>query len=537
MDMQRFVEELSRELGTGPVGLSASQSAQESLENLGAVWLAAAIKPRLLISEGSPCRFVLHMDHQEPMRNYQGTPVGMTQCGTVIVGDGNKKAQRERIVLPSPGILQGGGEFATGPRYDRKSVVISQIYSNAYQQVPFLLDTYRQHRSRPSDLRSANRHFDSYSTSYIGESDTTQLVMWIAMHWAESGGAESWAWRQAEIAHEAGFKLVFTFDRAAPQRQLTRALALTPDVYLVGNGLSAEHYNDFARTLIARHAITHVHIHHSMLAYSTCEELRLTYPFLHIEDSTHIAEYRGGGFVRPSIENDAHIDLHHVISPQLVDLYTDAGIQPEKIAFKPLTDLSLASGDRAQKANAPGRDRTVLTVGFLGRFSMQKRPYLFVATAAALTHLARESFRFIMQGSGELDSTIDEYIARYRMTDVIERRPWAPADRLLADLDVLLVPSENEGLTLTALEADAHRVLVVSTDVGSQRSVIADGALLPREPLAFLRQCIPLLKSLARHPRLRDQLLDEQHQKVSELSNTEPASAFYQRHYTKDVLV
>ena len=40
--------------------------------------------------------------------------------------------------------------------------------------------------------------------------------------------------------------------------------------------------------------------------------------------------------------------------------------------------------------------------------------------------------------------------------------------------DVLVITSDNEGVTLTSFEADAHDALVISADVGSQRSVVVD---------------------------------------------------------------
>jgi hypothetical protein len=84
----------------------------------------------------------------------------------------------------------------------------------------------------------------------------------------------------------------------------------------------------------------------------------------------------------------------------------------------------------------------------------------------------------------------------------------------LAEADVLVISSDNEGVTLTSFEADAAGVLVLSADVGSQASVVPEAMLVPRPPLAFLREAERVVVGLSDDPGLAARLLPQQHAQV-----------------------
>lgn len=530
MEIKTFVEQVEGLLGEKPVGISLTAQAADVFDVLGAGWLAAALRTQRLVSGERAVRAELHFQNAEPMRNLAETGWS-ARDGLAAVGRGTV-LNTMHIAVPSPELFSGESTFSFGNTATLKGRILSKVYTGLYNQVPLFLDSYRQWRNTKTHVAP---HFTQHVTAVAADAHeaSNDRVMWVAMHWAETGGAESWAWEQARIAHEAGFELVLTFDRAAPQRLLDRAYALTPHVYLVGNSLEPHMWGRFAEALVEHHGITDVHIHHSQLAYETIPLLRLAHPYLRVEDTTHITEHRGGGFVRTSIENSAAIDLHHVISPQLVEVYEQAGIDSDKVVLHPLIGFTLDENSVTVTDRIPAMP---LRVGFLGRFSAQKRPYLFQRVAAYMNLRHPGDAVFIMQGAGELAPMIDRDERRLKLADVVERRGWAPSEDLLSDIDVLLVTSDNEGLTLTTLEADALGVLVVSSDVGSQRDVIADGALFPREPLPFMKQASNLLSRLSGDPHLYSQLLAEQHRKISAIRGMESATEFYTRHYQEELV-
>ncbi|MEZ5187579.1 MAG: glycosyltransferase [Microbacterium sp.] len=144
-----------------------------------------------------------------------------------------------------------------------------------------------------------------------------------------------------------------------------------------------------------------------------------------------------------------------------------------------------------RREGARFRERTPgepFTVSFVGRLARQKAPEVFVAMAARL-HAADPGIRFIMHGDGELSPWVDHLVAANGLGAVLERRTSAVAvDRTLSDSHLLVVPSHNEGLTLTTLEAIAHGVPVVSTDVGAQADIVPASALLPRNVHRTVRE-------------------------------------------------
>lgn len=176
-----------------------------------------------------------------------------------------------------------------------------------------------------------------------------------------------------------------------------------------------------------------------------------------------------------------------------------------------------------------------LRIGFLGRLAPQKRPFLFVELARRLERSAPGRFRFVMQGSGALDDFVTENIARAGLTGNIERRAWGPAEELFKDIDVLAITSDNEGLTLTALEADRKGVVVLSADVGSQVTVVVPQLLAPPTPDAFLRHAVPALRRLADDPARFAELRRAQHELHDHIRAQESASDFMRRYYA-DIL-
>lgn len=517
------------------VRIAATAAGRSVLERLGGAWLSCLVRSAVLVWPDG-CDIELHLGHSEPMQSLADTGWD-SRDGLITITPGNSRGSSLRrpvlhATLPSATLLDDVPTFAIGPRDSRKARIVSSVYTSLYTRAPLLLDSYRQWRASARSRALVPQGWSVVGTEAERGTAVGERVMWIAMHWAETGGAESWAWEQARIAKEAGFRLVITFDRAAPQRLLDRALELTDDVYLAGNVLSGADFPAFARALVTRHGVTDIHIHHSILAYSQLPLLRQLVPDLHVTDSIHIAEYNGGGFVGVSAEYSSLIDVHHVISPDLVARLREAGVPEERIVYRPLTGFTSVgiSDDGGSQ-----RPATPLRVGFLGRLSVQKRPYLFERLVRVLHTLEPGAFRFVMQGSGELEEVVSRDAQRLRMERILERRGWAPAQELLADIDVLIITSENEGLTLTALEADAAGVLVLSADVGSQYSVVADGALLPVQPTRFLRAAVPLTRRLAQDPALYEQLLAEQHRKVGEVRAVEPATQYFRDRYAKEL--
>lgn len=318
--------------------------------------------------------------------------------------------------------------------------------------------------------------------------DAPRAVL-IGLHWFELGGAERWAFETVRIVREAGLLPIVLTNREShhpwiDRPELDGALIIPfsePTVLSQTDGVE-----QLLRALLASYDIRGVVVHHNQWLYDRLPWITRARPGIPVVDSTHIVEYRGGGYPRSSAVAADDITVHHVISPTLARWMRDVqGIPEERIVLAPLGGLTVDVKGARFRERTPGEP---FTVSFVGRLARQKAPEVFVAMAARL-HAADPGIRFIMHGDGELSPWVDHLVAANGLGAVLERRTSAVAvDRTLSDSHLLVVPSHNEGLTLTTLEAIAHGVPVVSTDVGAQADIVPASALLPRNVHRTVRE-------------------------------------------------
>ena len=233
------------------------------------------------------------------------------------------------------------------------------------------------------------------------------------------------------------------------------------------------------RALLENLDVRGVVVHHSQWLYDRLPFLKRSRPDLPVVDSTHIIEYRGGGYPVSSARAADFIDTHHVISPALASWMTEVqGVPASKVEMAPLAGLTVDSARDAAFRPRNGERRFV--VAFVGRLARQKAPEVFIEAAARI-HKVRPDVRFILHGHGELNQWVTDLVRAAGLEDVLERRDGAvPVATTLDEADLLVITSHNEGLTLTTLEAVAHGTPVVSTDVGAQANLIPAEALAPR---------------------------------------------------------
>jgi glycosyltransferase involved in cell wall biosynthesis len=159
----------------------------------------------------------------------------------------------------------------------------------------------------------------------------------------------------------------------------------------------------------------------------------------------------------------------------------------------------------------------------------QKAPEVFISTIRRLVRSGR-TMRVIMHGEGELASAMDELIAASGLTSVIERRDSSvPVDRTMSDAHLLVVSSHNEGLTLTTLEAIAHGVPVVSTDVGAQSDIVPPRALAPRTAPRAVRALSRMVDELSTDENARHALWQEERKAEKALVSRMSANEWFQR--------
>lgn len=389
---------------------------------------------------------------------------------------------------------------------------------------------------KPTSARDAdtiNRHETQHPWVDVipGHADQcAQRAVIVALHWLQPGGAESWGMKTVELVKEAGFLPIVLTDTDSDQPWITRpelegALVLPLTQPLQDRPGDAP----LLRALFEQYQIAGILIHHNQWMYDNLWWVKKYFPKTHVVDSLHIVEYvYCGGYPAESVKHDRWIDLHHVISPQLRHWLVDVHhIDPQKILLAPLAGLTTnGSAEHCKKRRDDGR----LTIAFVGRLERQKRPDTFLALAHRLQERDPGRFRFILHGSGSLDSEAATLIKRWDLQgSVVRRSVGVPVSKTYHDADVLVISSANEGITLTTMEALQAGIPVISTNVGSQATIVPSRALMPRSTSAFASHASHALEMLDKNDAYRRQLWQEEDTALSKLATIPSADIVFSR--------
>lgn len=197
-------------------------------------------------------------------------------------------------------------------------------------------------------------------------------------------------------------------------------------------------------------------------------------------------------FMRPGYQTllaRANVSLLNNSQAGAADYARWLGIAPERIEVVPNAAPPAERPDAeavAAARRALGVPAGAPVIGSLLRFSEEKRPLLFVRTAAALAR-ARPDVWFVMIGDGPLRAAAQRLGASLGLGARL-CLPGAVRDPapLVAGFDLFVLTSRLEGLPNAVIEAQALGVPVVTTDAGGAREAIdpgRTGALVsPHEP-------------------------------------------------------
>ena len=185
------------------------------------------------------------------------------------------------------------------------------------------------------------------------------------------------------------------------------------------------------------------------------------------------------------------------------------GLDPRKIAvvynavrFGPLP----TTANRAPALARLGLDPDALVLGTLGRLAEQKGHHVLLRALARLAPMFPR-LALMIAGEGplraELEAEAEQLGARDRVHFVGVRRD---RETLYAAIDVFVLPSLWEGLSLALIEAMGAGRPIVATDVGGNPEVVEDGRtgliVPPNEPASLADALASLLADADRRVAL-----------------------------------
>jgi glycosyltransferase involved in cell wall biosynthesis len=243
-------------------------------------------------------------------------------------------------------------------------------------------------------------------------------------------------------------------------------------------------------------------IQNSMAAYSALPHLRQERPGLRIIDMIHAADPIWD-FVCSTAPVAAHIDRRLVISECIRQRMLQAGSPSEKIQLiRNGVDL-----ERFRPAAPPGAAEARKTIVFGGRLDPIKRPSLLVDIASELVKLRGcRDFRVVVAGDGPVGESLRARVRRAGLDSVFALLGHVDdMPKVLAEADVVVVPSRAEGIPLIVLEAMATAKPVVCSAVGAVSEALdsSTGILIDPGPDVARRFALAV-HGLLDDPGLRD---------------------------------
>ena len=162
-------------------------------------------------------------------------------------------------------------------------------------------------------------------------------------------------------------------------------------------------------------------------------------------------------------------DVVHIPGRKITHIYN--GVDAEK--FSP---SRVGREAFAKSSFAPAE---TVVIGTVGRMAAVKNPLTLVQAFILLVKRETDgcaNLRLVLVGDGPLRAEVQQAVTVAGIDDLV----WLPGERddiaaLLGGFDVFVIPSLNEGISNTILEAMATGLPVVATDVGGNPELVKPG--------------------------------------------------------------
>lgn len=154
---------------------------------------------------------------------------------------------------------------------------------------------------------------------------------------------------------------------------------------------------------------------------------------------------------------------------------------------------------RARIRNELGVDTDTFVIVNSGRLTKQKAQWVLIEAAKELKK-SNDNFVFIIVGEGELKDELAEKIHAYQLENHVKMLGfYAEMEQLLAAADCFALPSIDEGMPMSLLEAVSSELPVICTHVGDIDKLITDnysGLVVPlNNPNALSEKAVEFIEN------------------------------------------
>ena len=197
-------------------------------------------------------------------------------------------------------------------------------------------------------------------------------------------------------------------------------------------------------------------------------------------------------------------------SHAVVDFYRGLGVPDDRLAmiYSGIADLEPPPVDSGAIRTSFGFAVDAPLVLFAGRLADQKRVADLLKAVDLLQHI-QPNIRTIIAGDGPLRDQLEETAQGYHLDGRVRflgHRDDLP--QLLAAADVVVLPSEYEGLPNVVLEAMRFRKPVVATAAPGTTEAVVDGQTGLLVPIGSTSLLARAIRDIVRNPTLATRLGD-----------------------------
>lgn len=372
---------------------------------------------------------------------------------------------------------RGGGRFVQFMKdpaaHARFEALVHERYGGLEARFPAPHRRYRQ----PYDATNFDLPFPGPAPDDAG---TEQASVLFLLPWMVTGGADRVNLDLIEALRESGSNVTICAFLATDHVWKHRFSQLTEDIFVLPDFLHAADYPRFLAHLAATRRVNTLIVSGAVVSYQMLPFLRSLMPRATILDVCHVEEpaWLNGGYPRLSLGFQDMIDMTITTTAHLRDWMVARGRNPDRIKVMYTGVEPRAPEDltrvRAEVRGEFGIPERTLVVCFAGRVCAQKRPDVLARILVALDEAGVE-YRALVVGDGDLAASLDADLSRLVARGTVMRLASVGHERwlsLVAASDVLLLPSEYEGISVALLEAMAAGAVPVISRVGGQSEVV-----------------------------------------------------------------